>query len=135
MTVKDEKDTAHQFHGIYYGRDLGARCLRVCPGPARCRAWSRGRARPSFNRSCCRRRRRPDRPPDLARPGEPPLPLRLVAVRQSEPAIAEARRAAQREGVQVSQATLIAAEWVILVTSLAAADYSAGDVLALYRLR
>ena len=81
-----------------------------------------------------------DRPIGLARKQAPALPLRLVAVRKPEPAIADARRkvrrAAQRDGTaQVSQATLLAAEWVMVVTSLAATDYSATDVLKLYRLR
>lgn len=80
-----------------------------------------------------------DQPIWLARAQAPALALRLVAVRKSEPAIAaarrQARRAAQRAGVRVSEATLIAAEWVMVVTSLGPADYSAADVLALYRLR
>lgn len=80
-----------------------------------------------------------DRPIWLARQQAPPLALRLVALRKPERAIAEARRtarrAAQREGCQVSPATLIAAEWVMVVTSLVEADYAAADVLALYRLR
>lgn len=68
-----------------------------------------------------------------------PLALRLVAVRKPEPVLAEARRRARRQankaGYQVSQETLIAAEWVILVTSLKQAEYCSGDILALYRLR
>ena len=69
----------------------------------------------------------------------PALALRLVAVRKPPHAIAQARRqarqAAQRKGSQISEETLVAAEWVILVTSLAAEASSADDVLALYRLR
>ena len=80
-----------------------------------------------------------DRPVWLGRKGAPALGLRLVAVRKPEHAIAEARRrarqAAQREGCRISDGTLLAAEWVILITSLAAEAYSADDVLALYRLR
>ena len=75
----------------------------------------------------------------LGRKKAPALGLRLVAVRKPAHAIAEsrrkARRAAQRERSQISGNTLIAAEWVILVTSLPPEDYSADDVLALYRLR
>jgi hypothetical protein len=80
-----------------------------------------------------------DRPILLARKGSPALALRLVAVRKSEKAAAaarrQARRAAQKGGHQVSQATLIAADWVILITSLAPQDWAITDVLALYRLR
>ncbi len=77
---------------------------------------------------------------NLARPQEgSALGLRLVAVRKPAHAIAEsrrkARRAAQRERSQIADNTLIAAEWVILVTSLPAETYSTDDVLALYRLR
>jgi hypothetical protein len=58
-----------------------------------------------------------DRPIRLARKGNPALALRLVAVKKSEQAAAaarrQARRAAQKGGHQVSQATLIAADWVI----------------------
>ena len=68
-----------------------------------------------------------------------PLRLRLVAVRKSEQARAAARRKARRqarkEGYCLSQAALIAADWVILVTSLPPEHYPAQDVLALYRLR
>ena len=80
-----------------------------------------------------------DMPVWLGRKGAPALALRLVAVRKPPHAIAEARRkarqAAQRKGSQISDETLVAAEWVILVTSLAAEAYPADDVLALYRLR
>jgi hypothetical protein len=66
------------------------------------------------------------------------LALRLVAVRKPEKAAAEARRKArrdaQREGYQISKATL-AADWVILVTSLSPDEFSTEDVIALYRLR
>ena len=80
-----------------------------------------------------------DMPVWLGRKSAPALALRLVAVRKPPHAIAEARRkarqAAQRKGSQISDETLVAAEWVILVTSLAAEAYPADDVLALYRLR
>jgi Transposase DDE domain len=80
-----------------------------------------------------------DQPIRLARKGRPALALRLIAVRKAgqaaEAARREARRAAQRGGHQIADATLVAADWVILVTSLPAADFAATDVLALYRLR
>ena len=47
----------------------------------------------------------------------------------------KARRQAQKDGYQLSQNTLAAANWSILVTSLKAAEFSTDDVLALYRLR
>lgn len=68
-----------------------------------------------------------------------PLALRLVAVKKSPAACAAARRKARRDakrhGNTISQATLTAADWVILVTSLDAATFSTNDILALYRLR
>jgi hypothetical protein len=80
-----------------------------------------------------------DRPILLARKDSPALALRLVAVKKSEQAAAaarrQARRAAQKGGHQVAQATLIAADWVILITSLMPQDFATADVLALYRLR
>lgn len=85
------------------------------------------------------RAKKMDMPIWLGRKKAPALGLRLVAVRKPARAIAEsrrkARRAAQRERSQISDSTLIAAEWVILVTSLPPKDYSTDDVLALYRLR
>jgi hypothetical protein len=80
-----------------------------------------------------------DRPIWIARKSGAALALRLVAVRKppqaAEAARRKARRDAQREGYQVSQQTLAAADWVILVTSLSSADFASSDVLALYRLR
>jgi hypothetical protein len=80
-----------------------------------------------------------DRPVWLVRHKGMPLALRLVAVRKpphaAEAARRTARREAQRGGHQVSAGTLEAADWVILVTSLPPEDFSAADVLALYRLR
>jgi hypothetical protein len=79
-----------------------------------------------------------DRPIALARNGKPAITLRLVAARKSpqaaETARRNARRQAQRGGHQVADATLIAADWVILITSLPE-TFPAQDVLALYRLR
>jgi Transposase DDE domain len=67
------------------------------------------------------------------------LRLRLVAIRKPAEAAAAARakatREAQRGGHKLSPATLVAADWVILVTSLAADAFSADDIFALYRLR
>jgi hypothetical protein len=64
-----------------------------------------------------------DRPIGVGRRGNaPPLWLRLVALNKSPQAAAAARRTARREaprgGHQISPATLAAADWVILVTSL-----------------
>lgn len=68
-----------------------------------------------------------------------PLTVRLVAVKKPQQAAAEARRkarrTAQKGGHQLSKKTLQAADWVILVTSLAPDDFTTDDVLALYRLR
>lgn len=80
-----------------------------------------------------------DRPVWLARDKGKPLALRLMAVRKppqaAEAARRTARREAQRGGHQVSDGTLEAADWVILVTSLTPDKFSTADVLALYRLR
>lgn len=80
-----------------------------------------------------------DRAIFIARKGGPNLALRLVAIRKPEKAAAEARRKArrdaQREGYQISKATLEAADWLILVTSLPPDQFSTQDVLDLYRLR
>jgi len=63
-----------------------------------------------------------DRPIFIGRNGEP-LAVRLVAVkkppRAAEAARRTARREAKKQGHQVSKGTLAAADWVILVTSLA----------------
>jgi IS4 transposase len=60
-------------------------------------------------------------------------------VRKSDADAAESRRKArlqaQKDGSQISQNTLAAADWFILVTSLKATEFSTEDVLALYRLR
>jgi hypothetical protein len=80
-----------------------------------------------------------DRPIWIGRKHGTPLGLRLVAVRKPAQAAAtarsKARRDAQREGRQLSKRSLEAADWVILVTSLASEAFSAADVLSLYRLR
>jgi hypothetical protein len=75
----------------------------------------------------------------LGRKSGPPLRLRLIAVKKPEAAAAaarrKARRDAQRERYQISKATLRAAGWVTLITSLQADAFSTRDVLSLYRLR
>lgn len=80
-----------------------------------------------------------DRPIFIARKGHLPLGLRLIAVKKPAQAAEVARRKARREAQkgrhQISQGTLLAAEWVILVTSLSPKAFSTADVLALYRLR
>jgi hypothetical protein len=80
-----------------------------------------------------------DRPIWLARTGAAPLQLRLVAVKmpkdQAAKAVIEARATAKSKQHEVHPGTLIAAQWVILVTSLAPADYATAEVLELYRLR
>lgn len=80
-----------------------------------------------------------DRPIFIGRKHGPALALRLVAVKKpaqaAEAARRRARRKARKDGHQISKATLAAADWVILVTSLAPEDFPTADVLALYRLR
>jgi hypothetical protein len=69
----------------------------------------------------------------------PALALRLVAVKKSPQAAEIARRRARKQAAkgrhQVSKGTRIAAEWVIIVTSLTCEAFTTEDVLALYRLR
>jgi len=80
-----------------------------------------------------------DRPIFIGRKGGAPLALRLVAVKKPPQAAAQARRKARLDARknrhQISQGTLDAADWVILVTSLAPEAFATADVLALYRLR
>lgn len=80
-----------------------------------------------------------DRPIWIDRDEGAPLALRLVAIKKPPKAAAEARRKArrnaQREGYQLSKKALIAADWVIIVTSLSSEEFTTADVLALYRLR
>ncbi len=74
--------------------------------------------------------------------GEPnsrPLPARIVIVRKPKEA-AEAererlRRTAKKKGKELDPRSLIAAEYVMLATSLPAGAYPAEDILAMYRLR
>lgn len=80
-----------------------------------------------------------DQPIHIARKSGDPLALRLVAIKKSPQAAEAARRKARREAAKgrhaISQGTLVAAEWVILVTSLPPSSFTTADVLALYRLR
>lgn len=80
-----------------------------------------------------------DQPIWIGRKSGAPLALRLVAVKKPPQAAEAARRKARREAEkgrhQISKGTLAAAEWVILVTSLAPEAFTSSDVLALYRLR
>lgn len=80
-----------------------------------------------------------DRPIRLGRGKAPPLRLRLVAIKmpkvQAVKAVREARATAKSKQHKVQPGTLIAAEWVILVTSLTPAEYSTDKVLELYRMR
>lgn len=68
-----------------------------------------------------------------------PLPLRLVALRKpkeaAEASRAKARAAAKWKGRAISAGALIAAEWVILVTSLDAKAFPAKKIGELYRAR
>ena len=93
-------------------------------------------------RGACSSSRRPASPPPpagLARKGAAPLALRLIAVKLPKAKACEAVRAARQDaksaGRQIQEGTLIAAEWTILVTSLKPDEYSADQVLELYRLR
>ena len=75
----------------------------------------------------------------VAARGETALPLRLIIQRKT-PEAAEAtrltlRRAAIKKGKKLDPRSLIAAEFMIVVTSLPAKGYKAKDILAVYRLR
>ena len=80
-----------------------------------------------------------DMPVWLARAKATPLRLRLVAVRmpkdKATKAVADARATAKSKGNVIQPSTLVAAEWVIMVTSLAPEAFSTDEVLELYRLR
>src|SRR5208283_1821918 len=80
-----------------------------------------------------------DKPIWIGRKSGPALALRLVAVKKPPQAAEAARRAAReaasKKGHTISEGTLTAADWVILVTSLPAGAFSTDDILALYRLR
>lgn len=80
-----------------------------------------------------------DRPIWLARRKAAPLRLRLVAIRKPNDkamqAVAEARAHARSKQRKIEPGTLVAAEWVIMVTSLAPEAFATDEVLELYRLR
>lgn len=80
-----------------------------------------------------------DMPVWIGRRSGAAVPMRLVAIRKpplaAEAARRKARREARRGGHQLSKGTLAAADWVILVTSLAGQEFAAADILALYRTR
>jgi hypothetical protein len=80
-----------------------------------------------------------DRPIWVGRKEGPALELRLIALKKSpaaaQAATCKAREQARRGGHQISKATLVAAEWIILITSLRPDSFSTADILALYRLR
>ena len=80
-----------------------------------------------------------DRPICLRRREAAPLRVRLVAIKmpkaQAVKAVADARAEARSKQRTIKPGTLIAAEWVILVTSLDRAGYATDKVLELYRLR
>lgn len=69
----------------------------------------------------------------------PALRVRIVAMRKSASAAEKARRTARKEarnhGHTVSQATLDAADYVLILTTLSAAEADAAEILELYRLR
>ena len=73
--------------------------------------------------------------PDL----QGPLAVRLCAVRKSAGAIALAqaklRRKARKQGWRVQPESLLYAEYVMVLSTLPAAQYSAPQVLEAYRLR
>jgi hypothetical protein len=80
-----------------------------------------------------------DQPIWIGRKSGPALAMRLVAIRKSPEAAQAARNKAKREAQKgrhnITESTLIAAEWVILVTSLPTEKFSTEDIFALYRLR
>ena len=79
-----------------------------------------------------------DRPIWIGSAGEP-LALRLVAIRKPKEArdrsIEKLKRHARDKGRNLKPETLVAAEWVIIVTSLNRDEYPLSAISALYRLR
>src|SRR6185295_15208817 len=67
------------------------------------------------------------------------LPVRLAAVRKSEEAAEEARKKALREaahkGQKLKPETLELTGYVLVLTSTTAADFSAEEILEIYRFR
>ena len=70
---------------------------------------------------------------------EPRVAVRLVALRKppeaTKKSLDKVFAEARRRGSELQPGTVIAAEWLILITSLPAADYPATVVGDLYRLR
>lgn len=67
------------------------------------------------------------------------FPLRLIGKRVSPEAAARERRArkikAQQKGQQLQPTTLLLCDWIVVVTTLPASSWPAGEVLWLYRAR
>jgi hypothetical protein len=89
-------------------------------------------------------RRIPDGQPvefslSVAPKGKPSIPVRLVALRKSEPAAEETRRKTLKErskkGRRIDPRTLEAAGYVLVITSLPRKALTAAEVLEVYRLR
>ena len=80
-----------------------------------------------------------DRPIWIRGTTKEPIALRLVAIRKPQQAAAETvarlKRRASKKGEALQAETLIAAEWLILITSLDANDYPLHAVSELYRMR
>jgi len=69
----------------------------------------------------------------------PNLPVRLIAIRKPEDAAERerkrVRRRASKSGKRLDDRTLIAADYILLLTSLPGAAFDADRIAALYRLR
>lgn len=80
-----------------------------------------------------------DRPVWIKGSAKQPIALRLVAIRKPKQAralsIDKLKRHARDKGRNLLPETLIAAEWVIIVTSLDRGEYPLSAISALYRLR
>lgn len=80
-----------------------------------------------------------DRPIWIKGSAKKPIALRLVAIRKPKEArdlsIEKLKRHARDKGRNLRPETLVAAEWVIIITSLARDEYPLSAISALYRLR
>src|SRR5262245_60572526 len=80
-----------------------------------------------------------DRPIWIEGSAKAPIALRLVAIRKPKQArdrsIEKLKRHARDKGRNLLPETLIAAEWVIIITSLDRGEYPLSAIAALYRLR
>ena len=80
-----------------------------------------------------------DRMIGIGRKAGPALTVRLVAIRKPPEAAAVSRDQARREAAQekaaIAEGTLIAADWVLLVTTLPKDQFSADEIAELYRTR